>query len=156
MGLMESKALTEDTPVLNIGELSLNEPPDNLETETVKEGWAGSVQESALMSWWNEFVDGQSMRTASLLKTIRPSVDGSNVVITVPPKKTEMLESVKYTFNRFIYEKSEGKLTSLKIVPGDMVETERKPYTDKEKLEFLVEKHPELKDVIEKLGLRLP
>jgi len=36
------------------------------------------------------------------------------------------------------------------------METTRRPYTDREKLDFLVEKHPLLQEVLEKLKLRLP
>ena len=35
-------------------------------------------------------------------------------------------------------------------------ETSRKPYTDAEKLNFLLEKHPLLQEAVEKLKLRLP
>jgi hypothetical protein len=39
---------------------------------------------------------------------------------------------------------------------GEIQVVERRPYTDKEKLEFLVKKYPALGEALESLHLRLP
>jgi hypothetical protein len=39
---------------------------------------------------------------------------------------------------------------------GEIQVVERRPYTDKEKLDFLVKKHPALGEALESLHLRLP
>ncbi|MCC7299339.1 MAG: hypothetical protein IT244_13475 [Bacteroidia bacterium] len=139
-----------------VAELGLDEPPDVIEPLPEVQDWAHSIPESTLMAWWHEFIEGQTMRTGSLMKTLRPSVVGTEVVLTVHASKVEVLDGVKFPFNRFINEKSEGKLTNLKIEVGDLVEQERKPYTEKEKLEYLIKVNPKLEDLIQKLGLRLP
>jgi len=146
---------THVEPVI-VAELGLDEPPEIIEPLPVVKDWAHSIPESTIMAWWNEFIESQSMRTGSLMKTLRPSVVANEVVVTVHQSKVEVLDSVKFPFNRFINEKSEGKLTNLKIEVGDLVEQERKPYTEKEKLEYLIKKNPKLDELIQKLGLRLP
>jgi hypothetical protein len=137
-------------------ELGLNEPPVVVEKGVEPTDWAHSIPESTLIQWWNEFIETQSMKTASLMKMVRPSLDGKDVVVTIAASKMEVLEAVKFPFNRFIADKSEGKLTSLRIEAGEVVQQERRPYTDKEKLDYMIKKHPELEDIIKKLGLRLP
>ena len=96
------------------------------------------------------------MRISSLLRTILPRVVADEVVIEVPPSKVEMLEAVRFPFNRFIADKSENRLKKLRIDAGESVQTERKPYTDREKLEYLIQKNPKLAEVVKKLDLKLP
>jgi hypothetical protein len=137
-------------------ELGLNEPPDSIETSSAPQDWAHSISESQIMEWWIEFADTQSMRVSSLMKTIRPKARGNEVVAVVHPGKVDMFDAVKFPFGRFIQEKSEGKLSQLVIEAGEIEETERKPYTEREKLEYLMKKNPGLEDFVKKLGLMLP
>lgn len=153
-GIEESTVTTDESTVQS--ELSLNEPPDEIEKTAPTDEWANAIPETTLLGWWQEFIETQSVRTASLMKTLRPRQEGDKVIVTVPPKKDEMLEAVKFPFNRFISEVSDGKLQSMVIEIGEIEETERRPYTDKEKLDYLMKRHPELDDIIKKLGLRLP
>jgi len=136
--------------------LGLNEPPENAVLSETNSEWANSVGESELISWWNQFVETQSVKTASLMKMMRPVREGNEVVVTIAASKMEVLEAVRFPFNRFITDISGGKLTSLRIVAGEVKEQERRPYTDKEKLDYMIKKNPDLEEVIRKLGLRLP
>jgi hypothetical protein len=138
------------------GELGLNEPPENAVLSETNSEWANSVGESELISWWNQFVETQSVKTASLMKMMRPVREGNEVVVTIAASKMEVLEAVRFPFNRFITDISGGRLTGMRIVAGEVKEQERKPYTDKEKLDYLTKKNPELEEIIRKLGLRLP
>ena len=55
--------------------------------------------------------------------------------------------------------KAHLKSISIKNIGWEMGEiqvVERRPYTDKEKLDFLVKKHPALGEALESLHLRLP
>jgi hypothetical protein len=139
-----------------IPELGLNEPPDPIEVEASPQDWAHSISESQIMEWWIEFADTQSMRVSSLMKTIRPKVRGNEIVAVVHPGKVDMFDAVKFPFGRFILEKSEGKISHLIIEAGEIEETERKPYTEREKLEYLIKKNPGLDEFVKKLGLMLP
>jgi hypothetical protein len=48
------------------------------------------------------------------------------------------------------------KIQSIQTVMGKIEVQERRPYTDKEKLDYLVKKHPGLAEALESLHLRLP
>lgn len=137
-------------------ELGLDEPPLIENKTTEPNDWANSIPESTLMQWWEEFIETQSVRTASFMKTIRPFIEARDVVVKVPASKVEVLEAVKFPFNRFIADRSQGKLNNFRVEAGEVVEQERRPYTDKEKLEYMIRKNPGLEEIIKKLGLRLP
>jgi hypothetical protein len=143
-------------PAAPLPELGLNEPPESVEPTPEPQDWAHSISETQIMEWWVEFADTQSMRVSSLMKTIRPKSRGNEIVAIVHPGKVDMFDAVKFPFGRFILEKSEGKLSQLVIEPGEIEETERKPYTEREKLEYLMKKNPGLDDFVKKLGLLLP
>lgn len=137
-------------------ELSLNEPPEVIVQTAPVNDWAHGVSKTELLALWQEFIETQTLRMKGLMRDLEPTINGTEVEVTVPPKKIEAMESVRFPFNRFIIDKTDGKLNNLKVLSGELSQTDRRPYTDKEKLEFLVKNHPELEDVIKKLGLRLP
>lgn len=138
-------------------ELGLDEPPaivaDSAENSN---DWGHVISDRQLMEWWQEFSDTQSVKTASFMKTLMPTMEGEEVVVTLSPSKADVLDNVRFPFKRFITEASGGKLTGLLVKTGEVQEQDRKPYTEKEKLEYLIKKHPELDTLMQKLGLRLP
>jgi hypothetical protein len=157
----ETPATTENVPQTLEepevqSELGLDEPPLIESAIPEPKDWAHSIPEPLLMQWWEEFIETQSVRTASFMKTIRPLIEDKDVVVKVPASKVEVLEAVKFPFNRFISDRSQGKLNNFRVEPGEVVEQERRPYTDKEKLEYMIKKNPGLEEIIKKLGLRLP
>lgn len=135
-------------------ELGLGEPP-NVVAEQPSD-WAHRPTEAQLKQWWEEFSATQTPRISSLLRTVTPKMDGEEVVIAVPPSRIEPLEPVKFPFNRFISEVSGGVLKKLRVEAGEMEQMERKPYTEKEKLEYLQKKNPKIGEIIDKLDLKLP
>ncbi len=137
-------------------ELGLGEPPEPVAEPVVGDNWADHPTEVQLKQWWAEFVETQPVRISSLLKTTTPKIEHDEVVIVMPPSRIEPLEIVKFPFNRFIQDISEGRLKRLRIDAGEVEQMERKPYTEKEKLEYLQKMNPILKDVIDKLDLKLP
>lgn len=136
--------------------LGLDEPPESLLVAEPANDWGNLPTETELKQWWEEFNLTQPVRISSFLRTIVPRMDKNEVVVVVPPSRVEMLEPVKFPFNRFIREISDGRLLRLRVEAGEVEMIERKPYTEKEKLEYLQKLHPELKEVLEKLDLRLP
>jgi hypothetical protein len=66
------------------------------------------------------------------------------------------IEEIKTELTQEIISLSNNRYNSISIELGEVTETARKPYTDKEKLDFLVDKHPMLQNAIDKLQLRLP
>lgn len=157
----EESAVTESTlPKLEIvsdpqTELGLTEPPAVIESKPMPDGWANSISESQLQQWWTEFGETQTQGVASFLNTLKPTIVQGEVCITILAIKEEMVEKMRYPFNRFIQEKSDGRLSKLQIRIGEPEKVERRPYTDKEKLEYLVNKHPKIADVMDKLKLKL-
>jgi len=136
--------------------LGLEEPPALSAVAEPSNNWADLPTETQLKQWWEEFLVTQPVRISSLLRTVTPHMDKNEVVITVSPSKIEPLEPVKFPFNRFIRDISNDRLTKLRVEKGEVEQMERKPYTDKEKLEYMEKMNPLLKSVIEKLDLKLP
>jgi hypothetical protein len=137
-------------------ELGLEEPPAVTDENDPNPNWGELPSETQLKLWWEEFCLQQPVRISSLLRTVIPSMEGNEVVIKVAPSKMEPLEPIKFPFNRFISEISGNKLNKLRVEKGEIEQIERKPYTEKEKLEYLQKQHPILREVIEKLDLKLP
>ena len=134
-------------------ELAYEEPP---QTElSVAE--SAPIDEELLNQYWIEFSQTAGLRTSSLMKAIKPILEDKEVVVTVASAaQQDAIEDIRMDFIRFLSQKTEGQIQSLRIDKGAAEITERKPYTEKEKLEYMLSKNPRWKEVIEKLGLRLP
>jgi hypothetical protein len=116
-----------------------------------------AVDADAVQTLWLEFSKQTGVRISSLMKAIVPAIDGKDVVVqAASAAQMDALDEVRFEFNRFVTVQTSGKLTNLRIEKGATSVVDRKPYTDKEKLEFIIKKTPQWQEVIEKLGLRLP
>ena len=111
-----------------------------------------------LKSAWLEFAGQCSPRISSLMKTLSPKIVGTEVVVeTSSTPQTEALEEIRFEFNRFITQKTSSRLLTMRFEQQVPVEgAARKPYTEKEKLDFLIAKKPELRALLERLQLRIP
>ncbi len=107
------------------------------------------------MNAWGLFVSKQKISISSFLKSLTPEIKGDSIVITVPNiSKEEALESIRPEFAKFISTLTKGEILRLNIEVGASVVTESKPYTDKEKLEYLMKKYPKLADFVKKMEIR--
>ncbi len=96
-------------------------------------------------------------RIAGLLNSIKIELRDETIYFIVNSKMhSYAIEEKRLDLLKDLYTHSNGGIKHLEIEMGEVEVVTRKPYTDKEKLEFLVEKHPLLKEAIEKLQLRLP
>ncbi len=103
-----------------------------------------------------EFSSTQSSRVSGLIKSILFHLEGQQVVFTVSSKAQELaMEDLRIPMLQFLIKKSRNTINNVITVMGAVEETEKRPYTDKEKLDYFLKKHKDLATVIEKLHLRL-
>ncbi len=104
----------------------------------------------------DEFSVSQSSRVSGLIKSILYKQEGNQVVVTVSSRAQELaMEDIRIPMLQFLLKRSKNSINNVITVLGEVEETEKRPYTDKEKLDFLLKKHKDLGSVIEKLHLRL-
>lgn len=102
-------------------------------------------------------ISTKSPRLSNLLKSVNFDFAGSDLKLIVQSKMQFVaIEEIKTELTQEIISLSNNRFNSISIELGEVTETARKPYTDKEKLDFLVDKHPMLQNAIDKLQLRLP
>jgi DNA polymerase-3 subunit gamma/tau len=102
-------------------------------------------------------ISTKSPRLSNLLKSVKFDFEGPDLKLIVQSKMQFVaIEEIKTELIQEIISLSNNRYNSIIIELGEVTETTRKPYTDKEKLDFLVDKHPMLQNAIDKLQLRLP
>ncbi len=102
-------------------------------------------------------ISTKSPRMSNLLKSVKFDFEGSDLKLIVQSKMHFVaIEEIKVELTQEIISLSNNRYNSVSIELGEVTETARKPYTDKEKLDFLLDKHPMLQNAIDKLQLRLP
>ncbi len=102
-------------------------------------------------------IDLHGIRIQGALNTSEWKFDGENLILTVSNKASQhSLDEIKTELIQQLNEVSSGSIRKVIIELGEVVQHERRPYTEQEKLEFLKKKHPIMSEVIEKLKLRLP
>lgn len=104
------------------------------------------------------FYQTQGPRISTCLKSLSYRLNESQLLIELSTSGQEsIIEEIKPQMMQFF--KAHLKSISIKNIGWEMGEiqvVERRPYTDKEKLDFLVKKHPALGEALESLHLRLP
>lgn len=68
----------------------------------------------------------------------------------------EILEEVRQDLVSYLQKELQTRGLTVSFHRVEKEGESRRPYTDKEKLDFLMEKHPKLKDVVDLLNLRIP
>jgi hypothetical protein len=133
--------------------MAYEEPP----TELLRVSEDKHIDEAQLKQHWIDFSQTAGVRASSLMKALTPELQENEVVVKVASAaQQDAIEDIRIDFVRFISQKTNGQIQSLRIEKGVAEITERKPYTEKEKLEYMLSKNPQWKEVIEKLSLRLP
>ena len=119
--------------------------PSKVVYQTLDEAYAG-------------FYQTQSPRILTCLKSLKYRLNEEQLLIELSTSGQEsIIEEIKPQMMQFL--KSRLKPNPVKNIGWEMGEiqvVERRPYTDKEKLDFLVKKHPALGEALESLHLRLP
>ena len=104
------------------------------------------------------FYQTQSPRILTCLKSLKYRLNEEQLLIELSTSGQEsIIEEIKPQMMQFL--RLRLKPNPVKNIGWEMGEiqvVERRPYTDKEKLEFLVKKHPALGEALESLHLRLP
>ena len=104
------------------------------------------------------FYQTQGPRISTCLKSLKYRLNEDQLLIELSTSGQEsIIEEIKPQMMQFL--KLRLKPNPVKNIGWEMGEiqvVERRPYTDKEKLEFLVKKHPALGEALESLHLRLP
>ena len=104
------------------------------------------------------FYQTQSPRILTCLKSLKYRLNEEQLLIELSTSGQEsIIEEIKPQMMQFL--RSRLKPNPVKNIGWEMGEiqvVERRPYTDKEKLDFLVKKHPALGEALESLHLRLP
>jgi hypothetical protein len=139
-------------------EMGLNEPPENNDESLAETkqptSLPGIEQINAL---WLEYAAEQVPRITNLMKLFEIQLEGTEIFVTIGSKaQRDLMEEIRMPFWRFLREKCGTGISAFRIEQGEVKETERRPYTEKEKLVFMLKKHPEWQEMIDKLHLRLP
>ena len=93
----------------------------------------------------------------SVFKSIQSKIENDTLIFIISNKIHEgFLEEEKPVIIQKIKSLTQNQISNFRYEFEPTMETTRRPYTDREKLDFLVEKHPLLQEVLEKLKLRLP
>jgi hypothetical protein len=167
-------ALTEtenSDPVLNVEEpetqeeqplTELKELADALPVTLLADAGSPYDEEPAyakeqLKEWVKEFFSGKSKMVATAFKGVDPRLEGGFIHVVIDTGMgLDHFTEVKREFAGFIREKTGGEIQGLKIDKGEVKGGDKRPYTDKDKLEFLMKKEPKLGDLLKKLDVRQP
>ena len=133
-----------------------NQNIDTKPSEEVAISMNADVIIPSIHQMMEEFSLSQSSRVSGLIKSILFHLEGQQVVFTVSSKAQELaMEDIRIPMLQFLIKKSRSTINNVLVVMGAVEETEKRPYTDKEKLDYFLKKHKDLSTVIEKLHLRL-
>ena len=104
------------------------------------------------------FHQTQSPRISTCLKSLNYRMNEGQLIIELSTSGQEsIMEEIKPQFMQFLKARLiSNPVKNIGWEMGEIQVVERRPYTDKEKLDYLVKKHPTLGEVLELLHLRLP
>ncbi len=143
------------TPVL-IGQ-SVN-PESGLTTNLTDAGTSKKAVYQTLDEAYIGFHQTQSTRISTCMKSLNYRMNEGQLVIELSTSGQEsIIEEIKPQFIQFLKAcLISNPVKNIGWEMGEIQVVERRPYTDKEKLDYLVKKHPTLGEVLELLHLRLP
>ncbi len=97
------------------------------------------------------------IRIGALLKSIQSKIADNKLIFVISGKMQEaFLEEIRIEIKQQLKILTQSQILDFEFEILESVDNSRKPYTDAEKLNFLMEKHPLLLEAVEKLKLRLP
>ena len=136
---------------------------ENLSDRSGIESVAATVPVSAvapktLDEFWVDFYQPQTPRVLTCLKGVKYAIEDNVLVVTLNASHQEsIIEEIRPQMMQAIRAQIPHlNIQGIQSVVGKIEVQERRPYTDKEKLEYLMKKHPGLAEALESLHLRLP
>ena len=124
----------------------------------INAGLASNNSKQTLDEFWVDFYQTQTPRVLTCLKGLKYGIEEGQLVITLNASHQDgIIEEIRTLMMQAIKKQvAHLKIQSIQTVMGKIEVQERRPYTDKEKLDYLVKKHPGLAEALESLHLRLP
>lgn len=124
----------------------------------INAGLASNHSKQTLDEFWVDFYQTQTPRVLTCLKGLKYGIEEGQLVITLNASHQDgIIEEIRTLMMQAIKKQvAHLKIQSIQTVMGKIEVQERRPYTDKEKLDYLVKKHPGLAEALESLHLRLP
>lgn len=128
--------------------------PNGVNTEIV----ASLISNQTIDDVWKEFYLSQTTRILTCLKSLKYEVLNDQLLITLNASHQEsIIEEIRPTLMQSLLKQhAHLGIKSIQTAVGEIEVQERRPYTDKEKLDYLTKKHPGLSEALESLHLRLP
>ncbi len=124
----------------------------------INAGLASNSSKKTLDEFWVDFYQTQTPRVLTCLKGLKYGIEEGQLIITLNASHQDgIIEEIRPLMMQAIKKQvAHLKIQSIQTVMGKIEVQERRPYTDKEKLDYLVKKHPGLAEALESLHLRLP
>lgn len=124
----------------------------------INAGLASNHSKQTLDEFWVDFYQTQTPRVLTCLKGLKYGIEEGQLIITLNASHQDgIIEEIRTLMMQAIKKQvAHLKIQSIQTVMGKIEVQERRPYTDKEKLDYLVKKHPGLAEALESLHLRLP
>ncbi len=124
----------------------------------INAGLASNSSKKTLDEFWVDFYQTQTPRVLTCLKGLKYGIEEEQLIITLNASHQDgIIEEIRPLMMQAIKKQvAHLKIQSSQTVMGKIEVQERRPYTDKEKLDYLVKKHPGLAEALESLHLRLP
>ncbi len=148
-----------DSPPLNVSSvesaLQLDTQDSNYynQTETLVKITSDQLNQAI-----QQFIATQGTRVSSALRLLSYSIttEGSLKIILGSKAQEGLIEEVRAALIQSLNKSLPIKISGLETELAELENTERRPYTDREKLDYLTKKHPLLAKTIEDLQLRIP
>jgi DNA polymerase-3 subunit gamma/tau len=124
----------------------------------INAGLSSNHSKKTLDEFWVDFYQTQTPRVLTCLKGLKYGIEeGQLIIILNATHQDVIIEEIRPLMMQAIKKHiAHLKIQSIQTVMGKIEVQERRPYTDKEKLDYLVKKHPGLAEALESLHLRLP
>jgi DNA polymerase III subunit gamma/tau len=124
----------------------------------INAGLSSNHSKKTLDEFWVDFYQTQTPRVLTCLKGLKYGIEEGQLIITLNASHQDgIIEEIRPLMMQAIKKQvAHLKIQSIQTVMGKIEVQERRPYTDKEKLDYLVKKHPGLAEALESLHLRLP
>jgi DNA polymerase III subunit gamma/tau len=119
---------------------------------------SSSIVNKSIDEAWVEFYQSQTTRVLTCLKSLKYEHAGNQLIITLNASHQEgIIDEIRPSLMQLLKNQvPQLAIQSIVSVMGEVEVQERRPYTDKEKLDYLIKKHPGLGEALESLHLRLP
>ena len=133
-------------------------PESGLTTNLTDAGTSKKAVYQTLDEAYIGFHQTQSTRISTCMKSLNYRMNEGQLVIELSTSGQEsIMEEIKPQFMQFLKARLiSNPVKNIGWEMGEIQVVERRPYTDKEKLDYLIKKHPTLGEVLELLHLRLP